>query len=109
MRNVYKGKLITIKEIQESLTGKHGATISCPITPGIFARIADGSAEEDEAEGKKRTNPYWRTLKSGGELNPKFPGGIESQRAKLEAKGHRVICRGKRYFVRDPQRSGIRG
>ena len=48
--------------------------------------------------------PYWRTLKAGGELNPKYPGGIAAQREKLEAEGHTIEEKGrtnKRYFVRD--------
>lgn len=40
MRKVPKGKLITINDIQATLTKKHGATIGCPITTGIFASIA---------------------------------------------------------------------
>jgi len=104
MRKVAKGKLITINDLREILARKHGATIACPITAGIFARIAAGAAEEDQAEGKKRITPYWRTLKSGGELNPKYPGGIEGQRAKLEVEGHTVFCRGKRFFVQDHDR-----
>ena len=39
--------------------------------------------------------PYWRTLKAGGELNPKYPGGIEAQRQKLEAEGHTVLQKGR--------------
>ena len=45
--------------------------------------------------------PYWRTLKAKGELNPKFPGGVERHRQLLEAEGHTVIKRGKKYFVAD--------
>jgi alkylated DNA nucleotide flippase Atl1 len=105
MRKVPKGKLITINGIREILACKHGATLGCPITAGIFARIAAGAAEEDEAEGKKRVTPYWRTLKSGGELNSKYPDGIEGQRAKLEAEGHTVVCRGQRFFVKDYEQS----
>ena len=108
MRKVPKGKLITINDIREILARKHRATLGCPITAGIFARIAAGAAEEDEAEGKKRVTPYWRTLKSGGELNIKYPGGIEGQRAKLEAEGHTVFCKGKRFLVRDYERSKVR-
>jgi alkylated DNA nucleotide flippase Atl1 len=108
MRKVPKGKLITINDLRETLARKHGATIGCPITAGIFARIAAGAAEEDEAEGKKRITPYWRTLKSGGELNPKYPGGIEGQKAKLKDEGHTVVCRGKRFFVQDHERSKAR-
>ena len=76
MRRVPKGKLITINEIRAIVAKRQGATIGCPITCGIFAWIAAHAAEEAAADGAKRTNPYWRTLKTGGELNPKSPGGI---------------------------------
>ena len=45
--------------------------------------------------------PWWRTLKIGGELNAKYPGGIEAQMTRLESEGHTVVQRGKRYFVDD--------
>ncbi|MBU6401131.1 MAG: MGMT family protein [Verrucomicrobia bacterium] len=99
MRQVPKGRLTTLNEIRSSLARKHGATIGCPITTGIFAWIAAHAAAECEAEGQAAMTPYWRTLKAGGELNPKYPGGIAQLRARLEAEGHRVIQRGKRHFV----------
>ncbi len=104
MRRIPKGNLITVNEIRAALARKHGATIGCPITTGIFTLIAARAAGEDEAEGKKRVTPYWRTLKAQGEVNPKYPGGAEAQRARLEAEGHKVVARGKRIFVQDYER-----
>ena len=46
MNEVPKGKLITINEIREKLAKKHGATIGCPITTGIFAWIAAHAAKD---------------------------------------------------------------
>ena len=66
--------------------------------------IASRAAADDEADGKKKITPYWRTLKSGGELNPKYPGGIEEQRVRLEDEGHTVMLKGKRAIVRDYER-----
>ena len=105
MRKVPKGKLITINQIREIVARRHGATLGCPITTGILARIAAGAAGEDEAEGKRRVTPYWRTLKTGGEVNPKYPGGLQDQRERLEAEGHRVDMRGRRMVVRDHEQS----
>ncbi|RLS59544.1 MAG: hypothetical protein DWH91_00045 [Planctomycetota bacterium] len=99
MRSVLKGELITIDEIRRRLAAKHGTNIACPITTGIFAWMAAHAADEAEAAGARRITPYWRTLKSGGELNQKYPGGIENLRARLEAEGHTVLQRRKRYFV----------
>ena len=101
MKQVPKRKLITINEIRTRLAQQHRADFACPITTGIFAWIAAHAAEEDAAGGKKRVTPYWRTLKNGGELNPKYPGGIASLKRKLKAEGHRLIARGKRTFVAD--------
>jgi hypothetical protein len=101
MKKVPKGKLITINEIRQSLAKKHKATISCPITTGIFAWVSAHAAQESAAEGQKRITPYWRTLKTGGELNPKYPGGIENLQNLLEAEGHKIVRKGKRYVVED--------
>ena len=105
---VPEGRLITINEIRERVAKKHKATIGCPITTGIFAWIAAHAAEEASDAGATSITPYWRTLKVGGELNPKYPGGIDRLKALLEAEGHSVITKGKRHFVADYARSVVR-
>lgn len=103
MRKVPKGRLTTIDVIRKELARKHGSTIACPITTGIFAWIAAHAAEEEIAAGKKRVTPYWRTLKSDGEVNPKYPGGVDKLSKLLKAEGHEVFQKGKRRLVRDFQ------
>jgi hypothetical protein len=105
MRKIRRGKLTTIDALRKSLAAKHGATIACPITTGIFAWIAAHAADEAEQAGRARITSYWRTLKSGGELNPKYPGGIKNLRARLTAEGHRIVKKGSRYFVADFERA----
>jgi hypothetical protein len=90
MRKVPYGKLTTINQIRSILAKKHHVNFACPITSGIFAWTAAYAAEEDAAEGKKDITPYWRTLKSTGELNEKYPGGIDAQAKHLEAEGHTI-------------------
>ena len=90
MRKVPEGKITTINRIRETLARKHGATIGCPITTGIFVSIAARAAEEAAAEGDTNITPYWRTLKSSGELNEKYPGGVEAQAAHLREEGHTI-------------------
>ena len=92
---------IFINDLRAALARKHKADFACPITTGIFSWIAAHAAAEDAAAGRKRFTPWWRTLKTGGELNPKFPGGIAAQKARLEAEGHSVVRKGKRFFVRE--------
>lgn len=99
MRSVRKGSLLTIDAIRARLAKKHRVTIACPLTTGIFAWIAAHAADEAERAGQKRVTPYWRTLKARGELNPRYPGGIENLTARLAAEGHRIVQKGKRFFV----------
>jgi hypothetical protein len=104
MKKVRRGKLTTIDAIRAALAKKHGTTIACPLTTGIFAWIAAHAADEAETAGAARITPYWRTLKAGGELNPKYPGGIKNLRARLAAEGHRIVKKGSRFVVADFQR-----
>lgn len=108
MIKVPRGKLITINQIREKLAKKHGATIGCPITTGIFASIAARASEERMAEGKKDITPYWRTLKEGGVINEKYPGGIDGQKKLLEKEGHKVIQKGKKAVVFDFEKYLVR-
>lgn len=109
MKKVPKGKLITINIIREKLSKKHKATICCPICAGIFSNISAHAADEDEGEGKKNITPYWRTLKGDGELNPKYPGGIENLKTRLISEGHKITKKGKhKYIVEDYEKDLVK-
>lgn len=104
MRTIPYGRLTTVGHIREYFARQSGADFTEPITAGIFVSIAAwASFQRTEEE-----TPYWRTLKAGGELNPKYPGGVEAQKEKLEAEGHTVIKKGRtniRYYVKDFEKS----
>ena len=101
MRKVPRGKVTTINELRTALAHRHKADFACPITTGIFAWIAAHAAAEDLDSGKKRITPYWRTLKTGGDLNPKYPGGLRDVAARLRSEGHRIEKHGKGLAVRN--------
>lgn len=101
MSGVSYGKLLTASEIRQIIAAKHNADIGCPLTTGIFTGISANAAEEIAAIEGKDPIPYWRTLRAKGELNEKFPGGIQAQILKLEAEGHTIIRKGSRFFVKD--------
>src|SRR5258708_3236425 len=104
IRTVSKGSLITVSKVREFLAGKDSADVTCPLTTGIFVRIAAEAAEEEAQSGKAGVTPYWRVVKDDGSLNPKFPGGAERQAERLRAEGHRILpARGKQ-----PPRVGIK-
>ena len=100
MRRVPPGMVTTVGEIRAFFAREAGADFTEPITAGVFVSIAAWASFQRQVD----ETPYWRTLKAGGELNPKYPGGVEAQREKLEAEGHTVIRRGRknfRYYVED--------
>ena len=99
MKQVPKGRVVTVNDLRSALATKHKANFACPLTTGIFAWIAAHAAAEAEADGAKRITPYWRTLKNGGELNPKYPGGVEKAAKRLRAEGHNVVQKGKRFVI----------
>ena len=108
MRKVPRGKLVTINEVRAALAKKHKATIGCPMTTGIFAWVAAHATEEQRKEGIKHVTPYWRTLKTGGVINTKYPGGIKEQKRLLEKEGHRIFQKGKKFIVVDYDKSLIK-
>ena len=90
IRKIRKGRTATVNDLRTAVAKKHGATVGCPITTGIFSWIAAHAAAEDEAAGRKRITPWWRVLKEGNKLNPKFPGGIAEQARRLRAEGYTI-------------------
>jgi hypothetical protein len=99
MKQVPKGRVVTINELRTTLATKHKADFACPITTGIFSWIAAHAAAEDEAAGKKCVTSFWRTLKMGGEVNPKYPGGAAVLAKRLRAEGHQITTKGRRMLV----------
>ena len=109
MKQVPKGRVVTINELRAALAAKHKVNVACPLTTGIFSWIAAHAAAEAEDGGVKLITPFWRTLKTGGEINPKYPGGSEGVAKRLRAEGHRIISKGKRTFVADHEKKLFSG
>lgn len=100
MKKVPYGKLITVGNIREYFAKENHADFTDPITAGIFISIVAWASHQRELDKV----PYWRILKKDGELNCKYPGGIDFQRKKLESEGHTIIQKGRaniRYYVKD--------
>ena len=110
MKQVPKGKLTTIDCIRSALAGRYHTDYACPLVTGMFAWISSHAAQEQADAGKKHITPYWRTLKSGGVLNEKFPGGVQNLKKLLRAEGHKVVRKGKsKYFmVKDYEKSLVK-
>ena len=90
MKKVPNGKLITIDTLRKAMAKKYGVDITCPLTCGIFVNICAWASYQRNED----ITPYWRTLKSDGELNVKYPESIELQKRLLEEEGHVIISKG---------------
>lgn len=102
MKLVPYGKVITVSKIRTHFAKLSGTDFTEPITAGIFVSIA-AWASEQRSDNK---TPYWRTLKANGELNPKYPSGVEAQKRKLEAEGYTIVKKGRtniKFYVKDYQ------
>ncbi len=99
MKRIPAGKLITINEIRSVLARRHGATMGCPMTTGIFAWIAANAAEEDGGTRKAiGVNALLADPQDGGIPQREVPRrrpGPEGQ-----ARGRRPSGRGARQAVR---------
>jgi alkylated DNA nucleotide flippase Atl1 len=96
MSKLPEGKLITLNEICSQLAKKHKADFCCTLTTGIFVMTVANAMEETQGD-----IPYWRTIKNNGELNEKYPGGVERHKRLLEKEGFRILRKGKKYLVDD--------
>ncbi len=106
MRKVPKGKLITTDSLRKAMAKKYKVDITCPLTCGIFVNICAWASYQR----KEDITPYWRTLKSNGELNVKYPEAVNLQKKLLEEEGHTIIQKGTKnikYYVKDYEKSLI--
>ena len=94
MKRIPYGKINTTGAIRDYLAKQNGGDFTEPITAGAFISIAAWASEQRDTD----LTPYWRTLKNKGEINPKYPGGVEAQIEKLEAEGHSIVRRGRKNF-----------
>jgi 6-O-methylguanine DNA methyltransferase, DNA binding domain len=96
IRKIPKGKLVTVSELRRRLAAEFEVDMTCPLTTGIFVRIAAEAAEEDRMNGRKRITGYWRVVKDDGTINPKFPGGVNQQSRYLRSEGLAIVRNGKK-------------
>jgi hypothetical protein len=101
MKQVPKGRLMTIVEICRQIAKNHDVNGCCSLTTGTFIMTAANAVEEASKEGKSLNIRYWRTLKADGSLNEKYPGGQEAHKKLLERENFKVVARGKKYRVVD--------
>lgn len=104
MKKVPAGKLVTVGRLREYLAKQNGADFTDPMTAGIFVSIVAWASYQRTQD----VTPFWRTIKSDGELNAKYPEAISLQKKLLEQEGHIVVSndtKNKKYYVKDFEKS----
>ena len=61
IRQIPFGKTVAPKEIRRDLARKHGADNTCPVSTGLFLRVAVEDAL-NESEIKDTSLPFWRVV-----------------------------------------------
>lgn len=91
VRQVRKGRVMTIGDLRDRLAAGTGANSACPLCTGIFLRIVAETAEENLRAGRKRVAPWWRIVGEDGSLNPKLPGATKTQASRLRSEGVAMV------------------
>lgn len=92
VRQLRPGEVITLDDLRAALARRHAVAVACPVSTAIFLNMSARAAEEGRTMGVPEDDltPWWRVLRKGGFLNPKYPGGTEAQAAHLAAEGVRT-------------------
>jgi hypothetical protein len=92
VRRLKAGEVATLDDLRAAIAARHAVAVACPVSTAIFLNMCARAAEERRAMGVPvdQLTPWWRVLKKGGFLNPKFPGGTDLQPELLAAEGVRV-------------------
>lgn len=97
IKTVPSGKLLTVGQMREYFAKQNNADFTDPMTAGIFVNIVAWASYQRNDD----ITPFWRVIKSNGELNAKYPEVPHLQKNLLEAEGHIVILKGTKYYVKD--------
>ena len=79
IRQIPPGQQINIPTIRKDLASRFGAEMTCPITTGIFVRIAAEAAYEEFQEGTpiEKITPFWRIISETSPAAKKLTFGTE--------------------------------
>jgi hypothetical protein len=79
VRQIPKGKSVKLQTLRKDLAAEFGADNTCPLTTGIFLRIASEAALEQISEGKSlsKVMPFWRVIDEKMPVAKKLSCGVE--------------------------------
>lgn len=103
VRQLRAGEVVTLDDLRAAIARRHRVAVACPVSTAIFLNMCARAAEERRLMGVPEDDltPWWRVLRKGGFLNPKYPGGAEQQAVHLAAEGVRTSPLRKQLAVFD--------
>lgn len=92
VRRITRGEVATLDDLRSAIARRHGVAVACPVSTAIFLNMCARATEERREMGvpPDELMPWWRVIKKGGLLNPKYPGGMARQAELLAADGVRA-------------------
>lgn len=90
IKTIPRGEVITMSDLRAKLAEDFNADYTCPLTAGIFFRIAAEAAEEMSATGNDPELPWWRVIPDDRKLNTRLPGNGILQAERLRQEGFSV-------------------
>jgi hypothetical protein len=87
IRQIPEGKEVDSNTIRKDLAAEYHAEVTCPLTTGIFIRIAAEAAYEELEKGKplNKITPFWRVINEKSPTAKKLSFGtkfLKEQRKK---------------------------
>lgn len=79
IRQIPKGRQVDVNTIRKDLAAEYHAEVTCPLTTGIFLRIAAEAAYEDYEQGVplNKITPFWRVIDEKSNTAKKLSFGTE--------------------------------
>ncbi|MBL9133622.1 MAG: hypothetical protein JNG86_20600 [Verrucomicrobiaceae bacterium] len=79
VETIPKGEMRTMPQLRDDLAAAHRADFTCPLTAGIFLRIAAERAWEQHLEGKalSKITPFWRAVDLKSPMAKKLACGVD--------------------------------
>lgn len=89
IRQIPKGTQVDKETIRKDLAAEYHAETTCPLTTGIFIRIAAEAAYEEYEKGKplSKITPFWRVISEKSPAAKKLTFGTNLLKEQREKEG----------------------
>src|SRR5690242_17046112 len=89
IRQIPKGHFVDTDTIRKDLAAEYHAEVTCPLTTGIFIRIAAEAAYEEYEKGKplSKITPFWRVIDEKSPTAKKLSFGTKLLREQRKKEG----------------------